>query len=633
MHQPFLRIGQPLTTKEKQAFESLQLTAGHWAALAPVPLIQTRLRLIDERDRLTLHALRIMLGDPNGLGNEAEVFWLRLAEQVAQVPEGSPPADWVLAMKLLGWHLATYCSRAMREAYIEAIHRATTQLMPGSHNFDLPLQVVVEIRTLVERYLGVKTFDPDMQSIEFEPSISSELVQRLARMPCFEREQYLLQLAETQPNEGPQRLGLIDQLRGDVETFIANARAALQSRLSASIARPIQVRLLPNTSLTSVDLTSQTTSGQPSGVHVEIAEPFSMVSWTEGLAAARAVSVAAIREWLLAPLPSRNLLFDDCRMDCPAVAVVRDPTSVPPMLWIVGDLHADLLSLVNIVAHAERIAQAEGQVPAFLFLGDFVDRGQHDHELLLYLFGMILRHPDRVCVLAGNHDLDLQWNPDRQRFQVTIEPAEYCERLNGMLDNSTAMAADQIELARLLIPFWQSRPRAVILPDGTMYSHAGFPHTDTHASLRSVADLGNPRCINDFVWARISDRPRKRPNRANRGHEFGWADFSEFCRLSSRLGIPPVQRLVRGHDHVANRWEYLADYAEHPVLTINAMSRRMDGELHDSDLRHPYPVVARHRVGMLPTIIRLPLDAAEVQLALNREGRVLGEVHFDEGPV
>jgi hypothetical protein len=360
-------------------------------------------------------------------------------------------------------------------------------------------------------------------------------------------------------------------------------------------------------------------------VSVETPSNFATVPWDQAVWDARAVTVARVREWLAQPASAKAFLFDNFRDECPEVAIVRDPTAVPKSLWVVGDLHADVLTLANIIAHADRVAEEEGEPPAFVFLGDFVDRGRQDHETLLRLFALILRDPARVCVIPGNHDIDLKCD-DAGRFRVSIEPAEYCARLNTLVADGDPAAREQVELAKLLIPFWKARPKAVILPDGTMFSHGGFPHTDLHASLASPADLADPRCLDDFLWARLSESPKKRPNRGNRGHEFGWKDFAQFCRVMGEVVGVPVARLVRGHDHVPARWLLPPEYREFPVLTINAMGRRMDAEVGP----HPFPVVARHVAGELPRLVRLPLDPAQVELAFG--ATELEALPFDDFP-
>jgi hypothetical protein len=353
-------------------------------------------------------------------------------------------------------------------------------------------------------------------------------------------------------------------------------------------------------------------------VSVERAEPFSMVTWQEAIALAGKISFEEIRAWLTNPKPP-TLLFDDHRSECSEVAIIRDPKLVPPVLWIVGDLHADVLTLTNIIGYVERVAAAGGEPPAFVFLGDFVDRGRKDHETLLLLFQLIVKNPSRVCIIPGNHDIDLQWDEKLNRFRVSIEPAEYCEQLNSILRSNDSARQEQVELAKLLIPFWQGRPKAAILPDGLLLAHGGFPHTDMLPLLQTPADLARPNCVNDFLWARLAETARKRPNRGNRGHEFGWETFAQFCKASAQINLPPIKRFIRGHDHVPLRWQTYPDYADYPVITINAMGRRMEGEPDPTDGPHPFPVVVRYSADQIPAVVRLPLDPKEVDLSLGKE--------------
>ena len=355
-------------------------------------------------------------------------------------------------------------------------------------------------------------------------------------------------------------------------------------------------------------------------VLVQRAQPFTMVSFDEVMAQVSNVPFKEIRAWLENPAQPL-LLFDDQRTECIEVAIIRAVKDVPSVLWIIGDLHADVLSLANIIAHAERVNPEGAEPPAFVFLGDFVDRGRHDRETLLLLFQLILKHPNRVCIIPGNHDIDLQWDEKAEKFRVTIEPAEYCERLNNLLRSTDEKDREEVEFAKLLIAFFRKRPKAAILPDGTLLAHGGFPHTDIQAAIKKPDQLGLQYCQNDFLWARIAETARKRPNRGNRGHEFGWETFNQFCKVSAQIGVP-VKRFVRGHDHILARWQYYPDYVENPVLTINAMGRRMDGEADTPDRQHPFPVMARYVPNTLPIVVQLPLDPREVNRAFGKENPI-----------
>lgn len=352
----------------------------------------------------------------------------------------------------------------------------------------------------------------------------------------------------------------------------------------------------------------------PERVTVTTAEPFATVPFEAALAQARSVSVESVCAWLES---GPKLLFDDCRdADSRAVAIVSTLNAVPPNLWIVGDIHADVLALANIIRTAEALSHPE---PAhFLFLGDFIDRGIHDHETLLLLFGLMMKHPGRVCVVPGNHDVDLIYGEATGRFKVTIDPAEYCDALNRAIESDAPDVRERVNLARAFIAFCATRPRAVFLPDGTLVAHGGFPHTDIQKDLQSRAGLCSARAQDDFLWARIAETARvKRPNRGSRGHEFGWSTLAQFAEVCARLEVP-LRRFVRGHDHVPNRWQEYPEYANNgvPVLTLNAMGRALDGDAPRTDgVRHPYPVVGRCREGHLPDVVRLPLDPAEVDRA------------------
>ena len=296
-----------------------------------------------------------------------------------------------------------------------------------------------------------------------------------------------------------------------------------------------------------------------------------------------------------------GLLFDADREDESDRAL--RVSSLPPdtSLWFLGDLHGDLLALEAALA----VARAPGEPPPYLvFLGDLFDDGGYGLEVLVRVFELAAEAPDTVCLLAGNHDEALGYNG--ARFTATVAPSDFAELLNENLAHEWIARA-----GKLAVRLFDRAPRALFFPDGLLAAHGGFPLADLHAELRATGDWNHPQCLSDFVWTRAHPRARRKlPNRVSRGSQFGYEDFAAFCALAAELGRP-VTHMVRGHDHVDERWAVFPAYAAHPVLTTVALSRRLPRELFGPYVR--VPTVARWVPGALPQVHRLHVPAAMVE--------------------
>lgn len=265
-------------------------------------------------------------------------------------------------------------------------------------------------------------------------------------------------------------------------------------------------------------------------------------------------------------------------------------------VWFVGDLHGDLLALEAALQHVERGGGATGA--RIVFLGDLFDDGAHAAEVVLRVFELVLDGPMRATVVAGNHDEALARKGGR--FQSTVLPSDFTDWLNAQAEAGHPWAE---RLGRVIIRFFRRTPRALFFPDGLLVAHGGIPHTDLHPVLEAEGNWNDPRVLQDFVWLRAHPRARKRiPNRTTRGSEFGREDFAAFCDVATRMGRP-VSRMLRGHDHVEERYAVFPRWSEHPALTINTLSHKLPREVFG-----PYervPVIARWVRGRLPEVRRL----------------------------
>jgi len=316
---------------------------------------------------------------------------------------------------------------------------------------------------------------------------------------------------------------------------------------------------------------------------------------------ARMRTIVEGMEALLDRAGGAGMLFDGDRADEDDRAIRVASADPSGGLWIVGDLHGDLLALeaalAQIRAHA---AQGGGAAPRVVFLGDFFDDEGFGLEVLLRVFELIVAAPERICVIAGNHDEGLSF--DGVRFASSVSPSDFADFLNAHL------AHEWIErVGKLAVRLTARAPRALFFPDGLLVAHGGFPLADLHARLAETGDWNDPACLADFVWVRAHPKARRKmPNRFSRGSQFGVEDFAAFCALSTRLGRP-VTHMVRGHDHVEERYAIYPAYHAHPVLTTVALSRRLNREQFGPHERAP--TLARCVESALAQVYRLHIPA------------------------
>ena len=325
----------------------------------------------------------------------------------------------------------------------------------------------------------------------------------------------------------------------------------------------------------------------------------------------KAVSPSAVRasmrgiveqmETLLDRADGPGMLFDRDRANAADKAIQVSALDSASPLWIIGDLHGDLLALEAALAVIRDPRSQSGQAkPRIVFLGDLFDDEGFGLEVLLRVFELITEAPELVCVIAGNHDEALSY--DGVRFASSVAPSDFADFLNANLTH------EWIERAgKLAVRLFAQAPRALFFPDGLLLAHGGFPLVDLHSRLSETKDWNDPICLSDFVWTRAHPKARKKlPNRFTRGSQFGHYDFAEFCALSAHLGRP-VTHMVRGHDHIEERYAVYPAYRDHPVLTTVALSRRLSRENFGSYER--IPTIARFVEGALPQVYRLHIPA------------------------
>ena len=87
-----------------------------------------------------------------------------------------------------------------------------------------------------------------------------------------------------------------------------------------------------------------------------------------------------------------------------AEEVLRAEPNLPHVqapVTVVGDIHGQYFDLANMID----LAGAAGSVK-YIFLGDYVDRGDWSCEVLFYILSMKVAYPQHVTMIRGNHECD-----------------------------------------------------------------------------------------------------------------------------------------------------------------------------------------------------------------------------------
>lgn len=97
------------------------------------------------------------------------------------------------------------------------------------------------------------------------------------------------------------------------------------------------------------------------------------------------------------------LSIDDLLMLCKSAKEVlskeENAVHVSCPVTVCGDVHGQFHDLVELFRIGGRPPETN-----FLFLGDYVDRGNHSVETVCLLLALKVRYPQRIFLLRGNHE-------------------------------------------------------------------------------------------------------------------------------------------------------------------------------------------------------------------------------------
>jgi diadenosine tetraphosphatase ApaH/serine/threonine PP2A family protein phosphatase len=202
---------------------------------------------------------------------------------------------------------------------------------------------------------------------------------------------------------------------------------------------------------------------------------------------------------------------------------------------VVGDLHGNIDDLLRVF---DRFDYPPAQ--SFLFLGDYIDRGENSIETLLLLYALKVQFPKSIYLLRGNHE------------------CESISKTYGFKDECTAFFKKRRTYHRFCQSF-AHLPIAAVVNDKFFCVHGGIspsiPYIDEIGEqIQKPLDNVNSSFAEDLLWSDpsskicgFSDSPR------HTGFLFGQDSLKQFLADNS------LSLMVRAHQFCPSGVEFPID--------------------------------------------------------------------------
>jgi serine/threonine protein phosphatase 1 len=134
------------------------------------------------------------------------------------------------------------------------------------------------------------------------------------------------------------------------------------------------------------------------------------------------------------------------------------------LTYAIGDIHGSYTKVANLVRHCRD--HCGGKDARFVFLGDYVDRGKRNREVVDFLIELQAAAPDRVTCLMGNHEDLLTTAAGGQDEEVWLDNGGYTTLRSYGVSRATELPAEHLA--------WIASRPLKFSDDKRLYVHAGI---------------------------------------------------------------------------------------------------------------------------------------------------------------
>ncbi|OHT16289.1 hypothetical protein TRFO_13297 [Tritrichomonas foetus] len=234
----------------------------------------------------------------------------------------------------------------------------------------------------------------------------------------------------------------------------------------------------------------------------------------------------------LIPIPSFEecILEDLCRCSLNIIPNIPLIIDIDGPVTVIGDLHGDIFDLIRLLS-----LNLPPPHMKYLFLGDYVDRGQFSVEVVTIILALLCKYPDRIFVLRGNHE-------------VSILNASYGFRNELQVNNYSN------NLWQLFNDVFNYLPFAAIINQKIFCVHGGLsPELTSLDDIRNIQRPISPldhELLIDLIWSDPSPSATEfTPSLRGSGKLFGPQQVNKFLEDFHFTAIFRAHQCI--HDGVA----------------------------------------------------------------------------------
>lgn len=219
---------------------------------------------------------------------------------------------------------------------------------------------------------------------------------------------------------------------------------------------------------------------------------------------------------------------------------------------VIGDLHGDLESLVQIIQESKILKRMEESQSVFLiFLGDYGDRGPFSSEVYYTVLMLKLQYPRQVVLMRGNHE-----GPEDLLASPHDLPTQFQARFGEKWTEAYKRVLD-------LFPHLYT---SVLVKDRYLIVHGGLPRQACKVEDLAFAHKVHPKksFLEDMLWSDPEDSFNGTyPSPRGAGQLFGKDVTIRMLRaLNARV-------LIRGHEPCSDGFKI-----NHDAKVLTLFSRK-----------------------------------------------------------